>query len=281
VDARNVIKAALWSTLTLACLGVCTTVCLAATAPATSKINAGAGPIKATLYYHAENLGLPERHLDRIEVFWHGREAFAGSLPENFTDAYPFDPKQPVIEAVDLNADGTPEIVVHTFTGGAHCCIGSVIYGYDPKSKHIAHLARDWQSGGYLLKDVDGHHVLISDDQRFAYAFASYAGSGEPIQIWAYAPVKLSDVTRCFPRLIHDDARRWWDAAEQEKREPYPETLGLLAAYAADEYLLGERAKALSAIAHFDQQVTPSYLDALQKFLRENGYESTQRPACP
>lgn len=280
MDVRKAIKLAVWSMLIFACIGVALRVSSAATAGAKGTMSAGSGPIKATLSYHVQGNILPERHLDRIEIFWHGRQAFAGPLPENFADAYP-DAEQPMLEAVDLNADGTPEIVVHTFTGGAHCCVGSVIYGYNPKSRHIEQLARDWQSSGYLLKDVDGHRVLLSDDQSFAYAFASYARSGEPIQIWAYAPVALRDVTRCFPRLIRDDARRWWDAAEQEQREPYPETLGLLAAYAADEYLLGERAKALSAIEHFGPQVTPSYLDSLQKFLRENGYESTQRPICP
>lgn len=190
------------------------------------------------------------------------------------------DSEEPIVEAVDLDLDGAPEIVVHTYTGGAHCCVGSVIYGYDPKRKRIASLAHDWQNGGYVLKTIQGRRVLVSDDQRFAYAFASYARSGEPIQIWAYAPVALHDVTRCYPGLIGDDALRWWKAAEEEKRDPYPETLGFLAAYAADEYMLGRKTQALADISRFSSYVTAKYLQSLQEFLRDAGYTAEQRPAC-
>jgi hypothetical protein len=248
-------------------------------AATTETVSVASGPIKATLHYHVEQGSLPDRHLDRIDVFWHGRQAFSGPLPENFTDAYAStDPS--IIEAVDLDLNGTPEIVVHTYTGGAHCCVGSVIYGYDPNTKRIAQLAHDWQNGGYNLRTIRGHRILVSDDQRFAYAFASYARSGFPIQIWAYAPVALHDVTRCYPDLIRRDAQFWWSVAEGEKRETRPETLGLLAAYSADEFKLGRSPQALRAISGFDSQVTPSYLRSLQLFLRENGYESHKRPAC-
>lgn len=233
------------------------------------------------LSYHTVADRLPGIHLDRIEISWRGRPSFSGSLPDSFTDTYTAqDAQQPIVEAVDLDADGRPEIVVHTYTGGAHCCAGSVIYGYDPRRKRITYVAHDWQNGGYLLKKISGHRVLISDDQRFAYAFASFARSGMPIQIWAYTPVALHDVTRCYPSLIADDAQRWWKAAEEEKGDPEPETLGFLTAYAGDEYMLGRKTQALTEVSRFGSQVTPKYLLSLQEFLHDTGYESQRRPPC-
>src|SRR5947199_155313 len=77
---------------------------------------------------------------------------------------------------------------------------------------------------------------------RFAYEFTAYAFSVLPVRVWHYSAGTLTDVTRSFPRLAAADAKRNLRGYRQERRDPEGDVRGALAAYVADEYLLGHRA---------------------------------------
>jgi hypothetical protein len=186
----------------------------------------------------------------------------------------------------DLDKNGEPEVIVDLFTGGAHCCSYSLIYGYSSGTGGYAQLKHQWGNVGYTLRDLgkDGVFEFDSGDDRFAYAFTSYAESRFPPRIWRYRAGKLVDVTRRFPRVVRADARRLIRALPGYRRQRL-DVRGFLAAYQADNYLLGRRQAArgwrqLRAMARRGQirpvsGAGPSgrrYLKSLLRFLRRLGY---------
>ena len=97
---------------------------------------------------------------------------------------------------------------------------------------------------GYEFQRVEGNTSILSADDRFAYAFTAFAGSGLPLQIWTInANGVLTNITRTRPDLIKKDAAMWWHTyvAGRGKSE-YGDVRGLVSAWCADEYLLGEKA---------------------------------------
>jgi hypothetical protein len=146
---------------------------------------------------------------------------------------------------VDLNRDGEQEVVVDLYSGGAHCCYYSLIYGYSPMVSGYQRLTRDFGDPGYTLEDLDRNrvHELVSADHRFAFAFTSFAESRFPIRIFHYTPRGLRAVTRRFPGAIRRDIRRLRRGARDFRRERL-DIRGIIAALQADRYLLSRKAAA-------------------------------------
>jgi hypothetical protein len=185
----------------------------------------------------------------------------------------------------DLDGSGEPQVILDLYTGGAHCCFSSSIYrftgaGYVP-------LDHAWGDLGYLLKDLnsDGIPEFVSADDSFAYAFTAYAGSAFPIQIWDYTGTGMTNVTRSYPALIQKDAQRLWKSYLKERSSKYSDPRGILAAWMADEYLLGKQAagwatmKRLNAKGQFRGIAggdywakNGAYLAKLRRFLVKFGY---------
>ena len=111
-----------------------------------------------------------------------------------------------------LDRSGQPAIVVNLFSGGAHCCITSLIYRYNPTSEQYMFTRHEWGNAGYDLVDLDndGLREFRTVDDRFAYAFASYAGSFYPLQIWRYQNGQVVNVTRQFLPLVRSDTYSLW-----------------------------------------------------------------------
>jgi len=193
---------------------------------------------------------------------------------------------RPVVR--DLDADGEPEVVLDLFTGGAHCCTLSLLYRYLPDLGRYRQTLAFWGNAGYRLQDLDGdgRPELVSADDRFAYAFTSYAASADPIQLWHFDHGRLLDVTTRFPGRVRADAARLWRGYLSVRDDPsFGDVRGLLAAWAADLYRLGrggEVWRRLDAVyrrgdlGRSDEQLGyPAgrrYLAELRAFLRRTGY---------
>jgi hypothetical protein len=178
----------------------------------------------------------------------------------------------------DLDGDKEPELMVNFYSGGAHCCSSSAIYRYTPQTNTYNPMVHFWGNGGGAnLKDVnnDGKLEFISRDDRFAYAFGSYAGSGYPIQIWNYGNGRMLDVTKQYRQLVYNNAYYWWQAFQERQREQ--DTLeygkGPLAAYVADKYLIGEGKDSWERAqkAYYGDDKA-QFFQNLRKFLQETGY---------
>lgn len=189
----------------------------------------------------------------------------------------------------DLNRDGIPEVIVETFSGGAHCCTNAVIY-----TKHQGQFRKvetgPKDGGGIAFQDLDGDGSieLVSRDQSFYYAYSSYVSSVPPSQIFSLQSGKLVDTTRKYPRYLRAELQRMFEVIKEFSKQDR-EINGILAGYVAQKALLGEFAQGWQVmLARYDRvsdwglaiynsqgQETGRYRDfptALRSHLKRMGY---------
>lgn len=147
----------------------------------------------------------------------------------------------------DLQGDGEPEVIVDLFTGGAHCCSISVIYGWDATTASYTKLTWQWGDPSYRLKKLGSGPAtqLLSADDRFAYTFCAYACSAMPPVVYEYNGTTLVDVTKQYPAVIRADATSLEKGIRSQARSKDGQFAlpGLVAPLCADYYLLGQGAK--------------------------------------
>jgi hypothetical protein len=190
---------------------------------------------------------------------------------------------RPAVQVVDLEDNGEPDVVLDLYSGGAHCCTVIQIFSYDPATPSYVKTERvfgDPDAKVVELGPGGGFEFLTADDS-FAYRFTDFAASGLPIEILTFANRHFTDVTRSYPKLVAKDAALWLRAFKAQAKQHYPDSVGVIAAWAADEDLLG-RSKLVSTYLH--QQAAAGHLNApfeaggnrfvanLQRFLRRRGY---------
>jgi hypothetical protein len=189
----------------------------------------------------------------------------------------------PSVHVVDLEGTGDPDVVLDLYSGGAHCCTVEQIFSFDPATATYAKTEQVFGDPAAKIVDLGhtGHFEFLTADDSFAYKFTDFAASGLPIEILTFAHGHFTDVTRSYPKLVAKDAARWLRAFKAQARQHYPDSVGVIAAWAADEELLGH-SKLVKRYLH--QQAVAGHLNApfaaggtrfvakLQKFLRRRGY---------
>jgi hypothetical protein len=191
-----------------------------------------------------------------------------------------------VIRFVRLGGGTTRDVVLSLYSGGAHCCTIEQVYSARAGSSRWKVVEHDFGDPGVRLiaSGVRGSDVFLSANDVFAYKFTHYAASGMPIEILAYDDGAFRDVTRTFPRLIARDAATWIKAFRGEATSHYGDTVGVIAAWAADEDMLGRSAIAQrflvreageghlnSALGTMEPHGT-HFVSVLDAFLRRQGY---------
>ena len=174
----------------------------------------------------------------------------------------------------DVDGDKEPEIIVELYTGGAHCCIYSLIYRYNAAQNKYSKINHQWGNHYYKLQDLDrnGLQEFVTIDDRFAYAFASYAGSAYPIQIWQYRQGKMINVTKKYRQEIAKNAQELWQRYQKEKTE-FGAGKAPLAAYLAAKYLLGEGQDGWQKVRQaYQSSDRAEFFTNLQDFLQKTGY---------
>src|SRR4051812_11313951 len=179
--------------------------------------------------------------------------------------------KKPMSIALkNLDADKRMEVIVDTWTGGAHCCLVSDVW--DPTTaKKFRRVTQNWGSAGYRLRNVDGKGPLefVSADTRFGGEIVPEAFTGGPIRIFQLKSGKFRPVTVRFPKTVRRNAQFWLDQlAETEGKEG---RRGALAAYAADKALLGEGAEGLARVKA-DPAGGGAFARKLEAFLKKLHY---------
>ncbi|MEN3280136.1 MAG: hypothetical protein V7607_1276 [Solirubrobacteraceae bacterium] len=259
----------------------------AASADDAGSLTASAGAVQATLTWKAAKYGVAD---PRLTVLRAGATLFDASpvsasagCGEGYCSFLPSGKRKSALQVVDLNGDGEPEVLVDAYSGGAHCCALTEIASFNGTGYGVQEIY--WGNTGYELNDLDGdgRPELVGADDAFAGAFSSYAASFFPPRVVDYDPAvsgALRDVTARFPALIRKNRSQALHALARARRAHY-ETLGVVAAYVADLYLLGDashvrpylrRARSRGDLRTITGKAPRSFDRQLLAFLKKQGY---------
>jgi hypothetical protein len=206
----------------------------------TQTLVAHAGTLTATVTYTERNLLYEQL---RLRVTRAGRAAVDAPIqrlgcPDCAND------RPSAVKLRDLDG-GEPEVLVDLYSGGAHCCLFTLILRWDAPAQRYRPTLGYWGNYGSRLADLDGdgRPEFSAFDERFVYEFTAYVFSSAPIRIWSYREGKLVDVTRSFPALIEKSAATNLGYYLKGRGDPNTDVRSYVAAYVADQYLLGNPAE--------------------------------------
>jgi hypothetical protein len=197
-----------------------------------------------------------------------------------------FRPHASSVTVRDIESDGQPDVILSLFSGGANCCFIDQVFSFDPGTMTYVKTDHDFAYEGATIKRLTskGPYEFLSANGAFIGEFTDNADSGAPIQIWSFGGHRFTDVTRQYPKLIAADAASWLRLFKHPVSRN--NTVGPIAAWAADEELLGQDKLVQSTLASEARKgdlrsppgsagVWPSgkrFITALNRFLRSEGY---------
>jgi hypothetical protein len=264
-------------------LAAIATVAAASAASAPRSRSVSRAGIGATITYRRATTNGPVPFSDlRLAISRDGRRLRDGPVRSAFcrTLCWPsLVPGVPPLRVVDLEPGGSPDVVLNLYSGGAHCCYITQVYRF--AAGRYARVEHDFGDPGATFERLGPRFVFFSADDRFAYRFEPFAFSAFPVQIWTFARGRFADVTRDYPRLVAVDAHQQW--LSFAANDPQGTGLGFLAAWAADQDLLGRSALVARRLATLRSEgrlrstlpFTPhgaAFIAALQRFLGKAGY---------
>ena len=124
----------------------------------------------------------------------------------------------------DINGDGYPDVVVETYSGGAHCCFGTQVYSLRPDGAALILQKPESNAGGYFEDlDADGISEFVTYEDSFAYQYCPYAAGVSAKVIMAYDPGqdRFVPASPRFPEQYADEI-----AANEERAFYAPGELG-------------------------------------------------------
>jgi uncharacterized protein YecT (DUF1311 family) len=129
------------------------------------------------------------------------------------------------------------QVLIATFTGGAHCCVDLVVWEYSANNwTPVSVGSFDGDVPDVFPKDVDGDGIpdFVEYDNQFLYAFTNYAQSMAPPQIFnvTHGHVENASASPRYSKLYRADLKR--SQAECSKHNN-----GGCAAFVADAARLG------------------------------------------
>ncbi len=77
----------------------------------------------------------------------------------------------------DINGDGNPDIIVESYTGGAHCCFVTQVYSLGEEPILILKTPESNMIGEFEDIDDDGIYEFITADDSFAYEYCPFVSS--------------------------------------------------------------------------------------------------------
>src|SRR3954447_23612092 len=259
-------------------------------APASAQVAAGTksltgGQVTATLTWQKGEIFAEHPHLQIVRA---GAVLFDQTLEDKCKACNYLSDADTALQVRDLDGDGEPEVLVDTFSGGAHCCTITPIYRWDGVG--YRKLPGFFGNVGYSLDDLDhdGWPEFVTADDRFAYEFAAYAFSAFPLRILAYGTDRsgrtaLRDVSAGYTGLIEEEAAGFRKDIPKYRKDGDPRAV--IAAYVADLYRLGRKRQANAYLnsalrrgllkSPDEIDIWPAqrkYIRELKRFLSKHGY---------
>lgn len=134
-------------------------------------------------------------------------------------------------------ASAFPQLLITSYTGGAHCCVHFQIMDFIAGKWRIVDLGEfDGDPPSTFPVDIDGDGIIDIEraDDRFAYAFGCYACSWMPPRVFNIRNGKVRDVSAA-PRYRALYEKDFKDALEQCRKH----FNAACAAMVADGYRIG------------------------------------------
>jgi hypothetical protein len=264
----------------LVCL-VVSAVLIAPTAASATTQTGRSGAVSASFTFRGS---FPNYSHERLTITRKGIVAYSKPVSSSHClggSCAPGDPERHAssVHVLDLESNGEPDVVLNLFTGGAHCCTLEQIFRFDAAHGAYVKTEHDFGDPGDNIRDLDhnGRLEFVTADDDFAFAFTSFAASGLPLQILTFRTGHFTNVTRHYPKLLTADAAQWLRLFKHHLSDG----VGLIAAWAADEDLLGHFALVQNTLASELRKGdlrSPSgggrkFVSALNRFLRRHGYQ--------
>jgi hypothetical protein len=86
----------------------------------------------------------------------------------------------------DISGDGQPDVVVSSWSGGAHCCYTTAVVSVGPEVRPVLDLSTGNCQGEFVDLDGDGTLEFVTCDDAWAYDYCSFADSPLPRVVYAY-----------------------------------------------------------------------------------------------
>jgi hypothetical protein len=110
------------------------------------------------------------------------------------------------IDCEDLDNDKTPELIVTTYSGGAHCCETLRVWTLEPAAPRKILEYQAGNAGGFDVRDLDGNgrlELVLGDDSFAYFDDLSYAHSPRRFPLVACGGAAgWIDCTRQFPEML-------------------------------------------------------------------------------
>ena len=260
---------------------VFTATAAAAPKPRVERVRAGNVEAVFSYAYDAARFRFSKQ---RLTIRREGAIRFAARLrrpPQGGLDAQPagYFSHRRSVSISDLDADGEPEVILDLYWGGAHCCWYTQIYRYVSDLARYRTNVHVWGNFSYVLADLDhnGLQELVTRDNRFSYAFASFADTRWPVRILSFRRGLMTVKTTGYPNEIKRDATALWREAMARRKRP--DNQGIIAAWAADQCMLGRATAAFRTIDRLSrtgrihgERPRVQFERRLRRFLRRTGY---------
>jgi hypothetical protein len=245
------------------------------------------GGVSAKLSYRHDAKNAVEPFSDlQLEIVRNGKPLYRAAVANKACGTICWPNLPDALRVADVEADGQPDVLLNLYTGGAHCCNVTDLFRYDRARDDYSSLLHIWGDPGYSLERLDASkaYEFVTYDDRFAYEFAAFAFSGLPLQILRLEDRRFVDVTRAYPKLVAPAAAQQWRYYLDNRSDGTG--LGFLAAWAADEYVLGRRDHVAQELTQLERvrelrssgpHVWPAgagFVAQLNGFLRKTGYTS-------
>ena len=158
-------------------------------------------------YRFAESIDIGSYHIelfnDPLFASGGGRAMIfhRGTLVEQIAFATDLNP----LSGQDVTLSGVPNLIVQTFSGGAHCCFGTFVYELGKVLTPILEIPFSECGGTFADLNGDGRYEYQTCDDAFAYRYCSYVASPFPSVVMGFDGERYMPVSADYVDLYGDE----------------------------------------------------------------------------